>query len=396
MLAYLPPHLHELQLPLRLRLWDGKQLDLGPNPRLTMVVKDPSLVTQLAHPSLDVLGGAYVEGRLDLEGPIETVIELGDALSRALPDDAVSAEPLRALHDKAGDAQAISYHYDLSNDFYGLWLDRELIYSCAYYENGDEDLDQAQQAKLRHLCRKLRLQPGERLLDVGCGWGGLARFAAREFGVEVFGITLSRAQLELGRQRVAEEGLGDQVRLELLDYRDLPQKPSFDKVVSVGMFEHVGHANLPLYCQRLFAAVKPGGLVMNHGITARHSDGRPVGRGAGAFIERYVFPRGELPHLATMSACLSDAGLEVVDVESLRLHYARTLQQWSARLEAQLDKATQLVPEQALRIWRLYLAGCAYGFAHGWINLHQILAVKPMDDGSHALPWTRADLYRAG
>ncbi len=396
MLAYLPPHLHELQLPLRLRLWDGKQLDLGPNPRLTMVVKDPSLVTQLAHPSLDVLGGAYVEGRLDLEGPIETVIEVGDALSRALPDDAVSAEPLRARHDKASDAQAISYHYDLSNDFYGLWLDRELIYSCAYYENGDEDLDQAQQAKLRHLCRKLRLQPGERLLDVGCGWGGLARFAAREFGVEVFGITLSRAQLELGRQRVAEEGLGDQVRLELLDYRDLPQEPSFDKVVSVGMFEHVGHANLPLYCQRLFAAVKPGGLVMNHGITAKHSDGRPVGRGAGEFIERYVFPRGELPHLATMSACLSDAGLEVVDVESLRLHYARTLQQWSERLEAQLDKAAQLVPEQALRIWRLYLAGCAYGFAHGWINLHQILAVKPLDDGSHALPWTRADLYRPG
>jgi cyclopropane-fatty-acyl-phospholipid synthase len=153
MLAYLPPHLHELQLPLRLRLWDGKQLDLGPNPRLTMVVKDPSLVTQLAHPSLDVLGGAYVEGRLDLEGPIETVIELGDALSRALPDDAVSAEPLRARHDKAGDAQAISYHYDLSNDFYGLWLDRELIYSCAYYENGDEDLDQAQQAELRRLWR---------------------------------------------------------------------------------------------------------------------------------------------------------------------------------------------------------------------------------------------------
>ena len=396
MLAYLPPRLHELQLPLRLRLWDGKQLDLGPNPRLTMVVKDPSLVTQLAHPSLDVLGGAYVEGRLDLEGPIETVIEVGDALSRTLLDDAVSAEPLRARHDKTSDAQAISYHYDLSNDFYGLWLDRELIYSCAYYENGDEDLDQAQRAKLRHLCRKLRLQPGERLLDVGCGWGGLARFAAREFAVEVLGITLSRAQLELGRRRVAEEGLGDQVRLELLDYRDLPQDERFDKVVSVGMFEHVGHANLALYCQRLFAAVRPGGLVMNHGITAKHSDGRPVGRGAGEFIERYVFTQGELPHLATMTACLSDAGLEVVDVESLRLHYARTLQQWSERLEAQLDKAARLVPEQALRIWRLYLAGCAYGFAHGWINLHQILAVKPLGDGSHSLPWTRADLYRAG
>jgi len=394
MLAYLPPTLRDLQLPLRLRLWDGKQIDLGPEPRVTMVVKDPSLVAQLAHPSLDALGAAYVEGRLELEGPMSAVIELGDALSQALIDDEQVAEAQRSAHDKDTDAAAISYHYDLSNDFYALWLDREMVYSCAYFETGSEDLEQAQQAKLRHLCRKLRLQPSERLLDVGCGWGGLARFAAREFGVEVHGITLSRAQLKLARQRVKDEGLGQQVRLELRDYRDLPQDGRFDKVVSVGMFEHVGHANLPLYCQRLFGAVKSGGLVMNHGITAKHTDGRPVARGGGEFIGRYVFPHGELPHLATMTTQLSDAGLEVVDVENLRLHYARTLEHWSARLEAQLEQAGQLVPEQALRIWRLYLAGCAYGFARGWMSLHQILAVKPHADGSHELPWTRADLYR--
>lgn len=394
MLAYLPPNLRDLQLPLRLRLWDGKQIDLGPEPRVTMVVKDPSLVAQLAHPSLAALGGAYVEGRLELEGPMSAVIELGDALSQALTDDEPVAQTQHSAHDKDTDAAAISYHYDLSNDFYALWLDREMVYSCAYFECGSEDLEQAQQAKLRHLCRKLRLQPGERLLDVGCGWGGLARFAAREFGVEVFGITLSQAQLELARQRVADAGLAAQVQLELLDYRDLPQDGRFDKVVSVGMFEHVGHANLPLYCQRLFGAVKSGGLVMNHGITAKHTDGRPVARGGGEFIGRYVFPHGELPHLATMTTELSDAGLEVLDVENLRLHYARTLEHWSARLETQLDKAGQLVPEQALRIWRLYLAGCAYGFAHGWMSLHQILAVKPHADGSHDLPWTRADLYR--
>ncbi|WP_172147995.1 MULTISPECIES: C17 cyclopropane fatty acid synthase CfaB [Pseudomonas] len=394
MLAYLPPNLRDLQLPLRLRLWDGKQIDLGPEPRVTMVVKDPSLVAQLAHPSLAALGGAYVEGRLELEGSMSAVIELGDALSQALLDEESLPEQPRSAHDKATDAAAISYHYDLSNDFYALWLDREMVYSCAYFETGGEDLEQAQQAKLRHLCRKLRLQPGERLLDVGCGWGGLARFAAREFGVEVYGITLSQAQLQLARQRVKDEGLAAQVQLELLDYRDLPQDGRFDKVVSVGMFEHVGHANLPLYCQRLFGAVKSGGLVMNHGITAKHSDGRPVARGGGEFIGRYVFPHGELPHLATMTTELSDAGLEVVDVESLRLHYARTLEHWSARLETQLEQAAQLVPEQALRIWRLYLAGCAYGFARGWMNLHQILAVKPHADGSHDLPWTRADLYR--
>ncbi len=394
MLAYLPPALRGVQLPLSVRLWNGMQLDLGPDPRLTLVLNDPTLMTQLTRPSLDLLGSAYVEGRIGLEGPIDAVIEIGDTLCQLLLGDDCRETRSRGMHDKASDAEAIRYHYDLSNDFYALWLDREMVYSCAYYQTGAEDLEQAQQAKLRHLCRKLRLQPGERLLDVGCGWGGLARFAAREFGVEVLGITLSQAQLDVGRQRVANEGLNRQVHLELMDYRDLPQDQGFDKVVSVGMFEHVGHVNLPLYCQRLFGALKPGGLVMNHGITARHSDGRPVRHGAGEFIGRYVFPQGELPHLATMAAVLSDAGLEVVDVESLRCHYARTLQQWSARLEAQLDQAARMVPEQVLRIWRLYLAGCAYAFTRGWINLHQILAVKPFDDGSHLLPWTRADLYR--
>lgn len=394
MLAMLPPVLRTLQLPLRVRLWDGHQLDLGPEPQVTLEVRDPQLLTRLAHPSLDLLGSAYVEGAMDIQGSLEQAIQLADALTAALLGDREAALPVRPAHDKASDAADIHYHYDLSNDFYRLWLDRDMVYSCAYYETGTEDLDTAQQAKLRHLCRKLRLAPGERLLDVGCGWGGLARYAAREFGAEVYGITLSREQLRLARERVAEEGLQDRVQLEYLDYRDLPADGRFDKVVSVGMFEHVGHANLALYFQTLQRAVKPGGLVMNHGITARHTDGRPVGRGGGAFIDRYVFPHGELPHLATAVARMSEAGLEVVDVESLRLHYARTLRFWSERLERRLDEARQLVPERALRIWRLYLAGCAYGFEREWINLHQILAVRPRPDGSHDLPWSRADLYR--
>lgn len=392
--SQLPLALRELRLPLRLKLWDGEQIDLGPQPKVTLVVKDPTLVRQLAHPSLDELGSAYVDGRLDVEGPIDQVIEVGDALSNALWASGVAPEAGHARHDKSSDAAAIRYHYDLSNDFYRLWLGRDMVYSCAYFETGEENLEQAQQAKMRYLCRKLRLQPGETLLDVGCGWGGLACFAAREFDVQVLGITLSHAQYELGMLRVAEEGLEDRVSLELLDYRDLPQNGQFDKVISVGMFEHVGHDNLPLYCQSLFGAVRPGGLVMNHGITSRFTDGRPVGRGAGEFIDRYVFPQGELPHLATITRELSEAGLEVVDVESLRQHYARTLRLWSQGLERQLDKAAQWVPEKSLRIWRLYLAGCAYGFQHGWMNLHQILAVKPYEDGHHDLPWSRGDLYR--
>ena len=393
MLSGLPAMLRALDLPLRLR-FSGTEMDLGAEPTVTMQINDPSLLAELARPGLDTLASAYVEGRIDLEGPIMEVVRIADRLSEALLGDGVDETAEHLAHDKATDAESVRYHYDLSNDFYALWLDSQMVYSCAYFPPGTQTLEQAQQAKLHHLCRKLRLQPGERLLDVGCGWGGLARFAAREYGVEVYGITLSPAQLELANRRVAEEGLGERVHLELLDYRDLPEDGRFDKVVSVGMVEHVGHANLPLYCRKLYAAVRPGGLVMNHGITARHVDGRQVGRGAGDFIDRYVFPHGELPHLARISADLSDAGLEVVDVESLRLHYARTLECWSDNLERQLAAAAELVPERALRIWRLYLAGCAYGFRRGWTNLHQVLALRPHEDGSHELPWSRADIYR--
>jgi len=394
MLAQLPPALQKLQLPLRLRLWDGHEFNFGPTPSVTIVVKDPALVSQFTRPSLDLLGSAFVEGRLELEGSISEAIRVCDELSQALLDDDEDSTPPRVYHDKATDAESISYHYDLSNDFYQLWLDRDMAYSCGYFETGEESLDEAQQAKFRLLCRKLRLKPGEYLLDVGCGWGGLARFAAREFGVKVFGITLSKEQLKLARERVKAEGLQDKVDLQLLDYRDLPQDGRFDKIVSVGMFEHVGHANLREYCEILSRAVREGGLVMNHGITSKHTDGRQVGRGAGDFIDRYVFPNGELPHLSMMTAEISEAGLEVVDVESLRLHYARTLDHWSQRLEQKLDAAAKQVPEQALRIWRLYLAGCAYAFAHGWINIDQILATRPHADGSLELPPTRADIYR--
>lgn len=393
MFAQLPPALQKLHLPLRLKLWDGNEVDLGADPRVTIVVKDPALVSDFSHPSLDLLGSAFVEGRLELVGSISEVVRVCDELTKALVNDDDDDVRVRTEHDKATDAASISYHYDLSNDFYQLWLDQEMVYSCAYFKTGNETLEQAQQDKFHHLCRKLRLKPGEYLLDVGCGWGGLARFAAREYGAKVLGITLSREQLALAQERVIAQGLQAQVELQLLDYRDLPQDGRFDKVVSVGMFEHVGHANLDLYARCLFGAVKEGGLVMNHGITARHTDGRPVGRGAGDFIDRYVFPNGELPHLSMITGFLSEAGLEVVDVESLRLHYAKTLEHWSERLEEKLAAAAAMVPEQALRIFRLYLAGCAYAFSKGWINLHQILAVKPYANGGHDLPPTRADIY---
>lgn len=389
------PELSSVRLPLRIRMTDGIAFDLDENPLVTLTLNDPAVLAELSHASLSSLAEAYIEGRMEIEGALHNIVEVADRLSGAFSGAAVAfpAAP-RPAHARDEDAQAISYHYDISNDFYQLWLDPEMVYSCAYFETGKEDLATAQLAKLRLLCRKLRLAPGERLLDVGCGWGGLARLAAREFGADVFGITLSKKQLDLAWQRVKAEGLQRQVHLELMDYRDLPEDGRFDRVVSVGMFEHVGQANLPLYFQKLYRCLRPGGLVMNHGITARHTrEELQAAFGGGAFIERHVFPGGEIPHLALAVAGMSDAGLEVVDVEGLRWHYVRTLEFWSSNMEKRRQQVEKMVDDKTLRIWRLYLAGCAYAFRQGWVNLHQILATRPHADGRLELPWSRRDIY---
>lgn len=395
--ASIASELSALRLPLRIEMSESEVLDLGPEPRVTLRVLDPSLLAGTHQPSLDELAEAYVEKRIELDGPIMDAIVIADRLSRLLGEpSSLPADACRERHERELDADAIAYHYDLSNDFYRLWLDPEMVYSCAYFETGRESLAAAQIAKLRHICRKLRLTEDDYLLDVGCGWGALARLAAREFGAKVLGITLSEQQLELGRARVRAERLQRQVQLELMDYRDLPCDGRFDKIASVGMFEHVGHANLALYFQHLHDALRPGGLVLNHGITARHSDSREQhGKGGAEFIHRYVFPHGEIPHLSLAIARMSDAGLEVADVENLRPHYARTLECWSTAFEKHLSQARQLVPEKSLRIWRIYLAGCAYAFRRGWVQIHQVLAVKAREDGSHELPWSRRDIYRA-
>lgn len=393
MFAQFSETLAGLQLPLRVVVKGGPTLDLTENPRVTLHINDLNLLQEMQQPSLDKLGEAFINRRLDIQGDIMDIIEIADRLSKGLLGDAPAPLIERTEHDRQMDAEAISYHYDLSNDFYALWLDPQMVYSCGYFHCPEDSLAAAQTQKLDHLCRKLRLKPGERLLDVGCGWGGLARHAAKYYGVQVHGITLSQAQLDLARERNEAAGLTERVHLELRDYRDLPDEEMFDKVVSVGMFEHVGHANLGSYFRILYDQVKPGGLVMNHGITARHVDGRQVGQGAGKFIGRYVFPHGELPHLSMAISSMSEQGFEVLDVEGLRLHYARTLEHWSHNLEQRLDQASRYVSDKALRIWRIYLAGCAYGFKRNWMNIHQILAVKPLPDGSHHVPWTRGDIY---
>jgi cyclopropane-fatty-acyl-phospholipid synthase len=287
----------------------------------------------------------------------------------------------------------VQHHYDLPSAFYRLWLDERMVYSCAYFPTGKETLDEAQAAKLEHICRKLRLRPGERLLDIGCGWGGLALYAAERYGVEVTGITLSEEQLQEARERARQAGLGGKVRIEPLDYREVGGQ--FDKVVSVGMAEHVGRANLGRYFQAAFERLRPGGLFLHHAIAQGPVRRKtPAWAASGEFMRQYIFPDGEILPLWVNLQEAETAGFEVRDVEDLREHYARTLRLWRERLEANCPRAAELVGPERVRLYRLYLAGSAHQFRFGHLAIHQSLLAKPGEDGQVELPPNRADLYR--
>jgi cyclopropane-fatty-acyl-phospholipid synthase len=303
------------------------------------------------------------------------------------------ARAARAIaHTREKDAEAIHYHYDVSNEFYSAWLDPAMVYSCAYFENGDEDLATAQMKKIDHILAKIGLQPGQSLLDIGCGWGALAIRAAQRYGARCVGITLSENQAQLARERVERAGMQRLVDIRLQDYRDVTGQ--FDRITSVGMFEHVGIHHLPDYFRRIEALLAPGGVVMNHGITSTdvHSRGTPYG--GGEFINRYVFPHGELAHLGAVIRGMQEGGLEVRDVENLRRHYARTTAIWTDNFEANAERIGRLTDPKRFRIWHVYLAGCTYAFNHDWISLYQIVCGKAGQDPA-AMPWSRRYMYEA-
>lgn len=392
LLGKLGLRLEALPVPAALRLPGGDLI--GPaNAKVVLGFSDWGCAKALVLGQIGVLADHFVAGRFDLERGsmrdfMDVVVGLvvGDPIQNQNSFFVRCFQGLRSMsrHTLARDASQISFHYDVSDDFYALWLDPRRVYSCAYFRTPDLSLAQAQEAKLDHICRKLLLKPGQRFLDVGAGWGGLLLWAAEHYGVDATGITLSRNQHAHVNRLIEQKGLTGRVRMELLDYRLLDEAQPFDRIASVGMYEHVGRIYLSAYFSKMARLLKPGGLIMNHGITSAGLDNAEVGAGMSDFIEKYIFPGGELTHVSHALNRLAQGGLEMVDTENLRPHYARTLWAWSDALEAQLGQALQVLSQasspqrgsETMRAYRLYLAGCAMAFEQGWLSLHQVLATR--------------------
>jgi cyclopropane-fatty-acyl-phospholipid synthase len=406
-----------LPVPVAVQLPAGERV--GPaSAAVTLSFKEWSALATLAAGQIGRLAEDFVESRVQFEGRMRDLMAVA---ARLLPGSPVCSDTgwwthmLRRAksvtsHSPHKDAQQVQFHYDVSDDFYALWLDPRRVYSCAYYRDLEMSLAQAQEAKLDHICRKLMLKPGERFLDIGAGWGGLLMWAAENYGVTARGITLSKNQHAYVQRLIQDKGLQGRVTMDLRDYRELSETEGYDKIASVGMFEHVGEANMPAYFGKIRRLLRPGGMVMNHGITSSSIHPGQMGAGMGEFIEKYIFPGGELLHVSHVVREMAAAGLEMVDTENLRPHYARTLWAWSDSLESRLDEAQRVLAttcrrdeaQKVLRAYRLYLAGCAMIFEQGWIGLHQILATRPdgqlqtgsLSGAQSAYPFNREYMYR--
>ena len=382
-------------VPVTLVLPDGARVPLSTAPVVDIVARSWKGLRALTAPALGSLARAYVCGDLDFTGSAQRMIGIAESMVGSVQHgrDRARARFKGWLHRKRASRLNIAHHYDVSNAFYRMWLDERMVYSCAYFRQDGDTLDAAQLQKLDHICRKLRLAPGERFLDIGCGWGALLFHAAERYGVEATGITLSQQQFDQATQEIAARGLAGRVRVELRDYLDLPDDPVYDKVASVGMFEHVGVSRFSKYFGKIHAVLKPGGLVLNHGITLNLVDAENLGSGISDFVEDYVFPGGQLTHVSRVVEGMAREGLETIDAESLREHYARTLWHWVERLEAHAEAARAEVGDERYRIWRIYMAGSAHAFDRGWLSLWQVLAGKPQADGRLPHPLTRDYMY---
>lgn len=408
-------------LPVRIRAWDGSES--GPPEAPALVFRSRRALRRLLwKPGELGLARAWVAGELDIEGDLYEALDLVAGLIWERGAEAKdSVHPVRdpkvraaakgllqlaglwpppppppeevrrrtgALHTKRRDKEAISHHYDVGNDFYELVLGPSMVYSCAYWEDGGT-LEDAQRDKLDLVCRKLALKEGDRLLDVGCGWGSMAIHAAREYGARVTGVTLSTEQVAFARKRIAEEGLTDRIEIRVQDYRDVRDGP-YDAISSIGMAEHVGSVRYREYADDVYALLKPGGRLLNHQI-ARRPEKDESAYHVDEFIDAYVFPDGELAPLGRTVATLEEAGFEARDVESLREHYALTLRRWVANLEKEWPRAVKMTSPGRARVWRLYMAASALSFEHNKIGVNQILAVRPAEGGAARMPLRARD-----
>lgn len=417
LLSTLAPLLEKLPVTVSVQLPSGERT--GPeDSAVQLIFRSPKAFAALVGGEVGSVASAIVEGWVEVQGSPRDIMAVAAGLLHGDPvshtpswlGQTISKARSLAMHTLTHDAEQIQFHYDLSDDFYALWLDPRRVYSCAYYKDAGMTLAQAQEAKLDHICKKLKLQPGERFWDIGSGWGGLIFWAAEHYGVQAHGITLSRNQFDHVQRLIAEKGLQGRVQVELRDYRQMEGVQPFDKIGSVGMFEHVGSANLSEYFETIYSMLKPGGLALVHGITAGGVSNVELGAGMGDFINRYIFPGGELMHVSRVLHDVAASGLEMVDAENMRPHYARTLWAWSDALEAQLGEAQAILQAQydeakaakVIRAYRLYLAGSAMGFEHGWIALHQMLCSRPDGDlntgvirgAQSGYPFNREYIYR--
>ncbi len=359
-----------LPTPIALVLADGRRVAHGGGtPAATVIFRSDAAAAKLvAAPTLLAFGEAFVAREIDIEG------DLVAALEAAYAADALVSSPLPNPDARPADTAAIAHHYDLPAEFFALFLDRSMVYTCAYYEHADVDLDQAQAAKLDLACRKLELAPGERLLDAGCGWGALTAWAAERYGARALGVTLSAPQAEWASRMLVARGVAPRARIEHRDYRSVTDREAFDKIAALGLIEHVGVANYPGYFAHLYGLLRPGGLLLSHGIThsapGRYSTGME-------FLTRHVFPGAEFERVSHVAARIEEAGFHIVDVEALGGHYARTTADWLARLQARAGEARAIVGERVYRTWIAYLAAATAAFRAGWIDLHQIVACRP-------------------
>jgi cyclopropane-fatty-acyl-phospholipid synthase len=368
--------------------WDGDRVQFGDRPKVNLKLKSPKTVRNLLAKGFLGFGEAYVSGDLEVEGELQELLRLG-LITRFDQGNYSFREKLKFLSfylkTKNNPAKArdnIEYHYNRSNDFYALFLDETMTYSCAYFRKEDDSLDQAQRNKYDHIARKLMLQPEDRLVDVGCGWGGMLVHSAREYGINGVGITLSPNQHEYASDRIKGLGLHAKLEVRLQDYRELSEK--FDKFVSIGMFEHVGKEFISVFMDKVAGILKKGGIGLLHTIV------KDIASPTDAWIQRYIFPGGYIPSLDETLHEMGRAGLCVLDVECLRLHYARTLDMWTANFESNVDKIEEMYGKSFVRMWRLYLNGSSAGFKYGETRLHQILFSNGLNN---ELPLRRDHIY---